>query len=180
MERKSLGWIWAAIGITAVGILIVSGVGRRPRLSMTPNPTQPVIVEPIQPGAEVVAPIVPPMTARPPVGATAEAVPAPTLATETSTKTATAPAAATLVHTATTTTALPGDGPDRVRTIQQALRTAGYEPGPADGKMGRMTQKAIRQFQEAQGLSVDGKVGPKTWAKLEPYLRQTDTTATAQ
>ena len=175
MERKSLGWIWAAIGITAVGILIVSGVGRRPRLSMAPNPTQPVIVEPIQPAAEMVAPIVPP------IGATAEAVPVPTPATETSTKTAAAPAAATLVHTAsTTTTALPSDGPDRVRTIQQALRTAGYEPGPADGKMGRMTQKAIRQFQEAQGLSVDGKVGPKTWAKLEPYLRQTDTTTTAQ
>ena len=169
MERKSLGWIWAAIGITAVGILIVSGVGRRPRLSMTLNPTQPVIVEPIQPGAEMVAPIVPPVTAQPPIGATAEAVPAPT------------PAPTTLVRTASsTTTALPSDGPARVRTIQQALRTAGYEPGPADGKMGRMTQKAIRQFQEAQGLSVDGKVGPKTWAKLEPYLRQTDTTTTAQ
>ncbi|MBI4227930.1 MAG: peptidoglycan-binding protein [Candidatus Omnitrophica bacterium] len=74
-------------------------------------------------------------------------------------------------------TALPSDGPTRVKTIQQALQAAGYSPGAVDGRMGRQTQKAIREFQEAHGLGVDGKVGPRTWAKLGAYLQNPETSA---
>jgi peptidoglycan hydrolase-like protein with peptidoglycan-binding domain len=39
-----------------------------------------------------------------------------------------------------------------------------------DGKMGKQTRKAVRDFQRANGLVVDGKVGKKTWSLLEPYF----------
>lgn len=56
------------------------------------------------------------------------------------------------------------------REIQTALKNAGYYIGEIDGKLGRMSRKAIEDFQEANGLTVDGKVGPKTWSALAKYL----------
>ena len=43
-----------------------------------------------------------------------------------------------------------------VRETQEALLELGYEPGPVDGLMGRRTEAAIRAFQEAELLPVDG------------------------
>jgi peptidoglycan hydrolase-like protein with peptidoglycan-binding domain len=60
----------------------------------------------------------------------------------------------------------------RVREIQLALKAAGFDPGPVDGQLGTRTKTAIRDFQTANGLMADGKVGPKTWGKLESYLNQ--------
>ncbi len=54
--------------------------------------------------------------------------------------------------------------------IQQALKNAGFYNGPVDGKIGPMTQEAIRQFQQAHGLKVDGVVGTQTWQQLAPYV----------
>lgn len=54
--------------------------------------------------------------------------------------------------------------------IQMALRNAGYDPGPIDGKIGSKTKAAIIDFQKANNLTADGKVGPKTWAKLSGFL----------
>ena len=62
------------------------------------------------------------------------------------------------------------EGSARTREIQRALKMAGFDPGPMDGQMGQKTRTAIRDFQTAQGLEPDGKVGPRTWGKLEPYL----------
>ena len=56
--------------------------------------------------------------------------------------------------------------------VQAALKRAGFDPGPADGKMGAKTVKAIESFQQANGLAADGKVGPQTRAKLKPYLTE--------
>jgi peptidoglycan hydrolase-like protein with peptidoglycan-binding domain len=56
------------------------------------------------------------------------------------------------------------------RQIQTALKNAGYDPGPIDGKIGAKTRKAVKDFQAANGLKADGKVGPKTWAKLNAYI----------
>jgi peptidoglycan hydrolase-like protein with peptidoglycan-binding domain len=58
------------------------------------------------------------------------------------------------------------------KQIQIALANAGYNPGRADGKMGRQTRDAIKAFQRANNLPADGKVGKKTWSLLKKYLYQ--------
>lgn len=50
--------------------------------------------------------------------------------------------------------------------IQRALHTHGFNPGPIDGIPGRLTIKAIKAFQAAHQLAVDGLVGPQTRAIL--------------
>ncbi|MBI3453079.1 MAG: SEL1-like repeat protein [Rhodospirillales bacterium] len=44
-----------------------------------------------------------------------------------------------------------------IAAIQRLLAELAYDPGPADGVVGRRTSAAIRQFQEHAGLSVDGR-----------------------
>lgn len=50
--------------------------------------------------------------------------------------------------------------------LQQALERAGMRPGPIDGDFGPSTLAAVRRFQTARGLEVDGVVGPATWNAL--------------
>ncbi len=54
-----------------------------------------------------------------------------------------------------------------VGTLQQRLRTLGYYSGNIDQIFGSATQTAVRNFQRAYGLNVDGIVGPLTWAALD-------------
>jgi len=49
-----------------------------------------------------------------------------------------------------------------VRKVQQLLSRWGYYDGAVDGVYGRQTYDAVRYFQRANGLGVDGKVGPET------------------
>ncbi len=56
--------------------------------------------------------------------------------------------------------------------IQTSLKNAGYYAGEIDGKIGPMTKKAIKDFQEANNLEADGKAGPKTWEALSKNLNQ--------
>ena len=55
----------------------------------------------------------------------------------------------------------PARGP-RVRALQQMLNAAGHGPLIDDGIFGLQTESAVRLFQEAAGLTVDGIVGPRT------------------
>lgn len=55
-------------------------------------------------------------------------------------------------------------GPN-VRTVQGLLNARGYSDS-IDGVFGPATAAQVRSFQGTNGLSVDGIVGPKTWAKL--------------
>ena len=55
------------------------------------------------------------------------------------------------------------------REIQQALKNAGFYQGSVDGKMGQLTKEAVKEFQRVHGLTDDGIVGKKTWAKLGAY-----------
>ena len=41
--------------------------------------------------------------------------------------------------------------------LQQLLAKAGFDPGPLDGKPGRMTRSALQDFQNDAGLKVDGE-----------------------
>ncbi len=47
-------------------------------------------------------------------------------------------------------------GRERIRDVQMLLSELGYDPGPVDGFMGRMTGTAIQQYQEAKGLKTTG------------------------
>lgn len=56
------------------------------------------------------------------------------------------------------------------RTLQRALTKVGFVPGKPDGGFGANTDKAVRAFQKAYHLGVDGVVGPKTWVALVQLL----------
>lgn len=58
----------------------------------------------------------------------------------------------------------------KIKQVQIALKNAGYNPGPADGRMGKQTRDAVEAFQRANNLHVDGRVGKKTWSLLKEYL----------
>ncbi len=55
---------------------------------------------------------------------------------------------------------------DDVRAVQEALLKAGFDPKAMDGSYGRSTETAVKAFQKANALEVDGIVGPLTWAAL--------------
>lgn len=61
-----------------------------------------------------------------------------------------------------------GDEGEGVLLLQRALAASGFSPGALDGDFGTNTRKAVRAFQKAKGLTVDGKVGKNTWKALEP------------
>jgi peptidoglycan hydrolase-like protein with peptidoglycan-binding domain len=58
-----------------------------------------------------------------------------------------------------------------VLAIQQLLNHHG-QSAPTDGVFGASTGSAVRAFQSAKGLGVDGIVGPQTWAALVPQIQQ--------
>ena len=49
---------------------------------------------------------------------------------------------------------------------QELLATAGFGPLVADGRFGPKTEAAVRAYQAAHGLEVDGKLGIKTLQSL--------------
>lgn len=53
-----------------------------------------------------------------------------------------------------------------VRYLQQQLLSKLYPVGTIDGVFGNNTLQAVRQFQQENGLAVDGIVGRNTWALL--------------
>jgi peptidoglycan hydrolase-like protein with peptidoglycan-binding domain len=53
-----------------------------------------------------------------------------------------------------------------VEAVQWALTRAGFATG-IDGDFGPATERAVKEFQAAKKLTVDGLVGPNTWAKLK-------------
>ncbi len=171
--KGKTGWwvtgIFVAVILTSIGY----GMGRRAALKslggdmgVTPAgaPLPTIQIEPIQPQEELAA-----IQA----SGTVQAVPSARERLTPSEGSVSSPAVATPA-------AKPAGGstteePGRIREVQLALKAAGFDPGSLDGRMGPRTRTAIRDFQVAQGLPADGKVGPKTWDKLEPFLKTSST-----
>lgn len=59
-----------------------------------------------------------------------------------------------------------GDTGSTVEEIQTRLSDWGYYSGSVDGIYGSATEKAVRWFQESNGLTVDGLAGPATLEAL--------------
>lgn len=53
-----------------------------------------------------------------------------------------------------------------VTQLQNTLKAQGFYPGPVTGYYGGLTEEAVRKFQQAQGLLVDGMAGFKTLSAL--------------
>ena len=160
------GWLIAgvcgAIVLTSFGY----GMGRRAALKSVASsmnvapagsPLPAIQIEPIQPQEELAAINSGMAESATSVAAENSAAPAQV-----------ASAAPAGVETAAAGTA---DEKARIQQVQLALKSAGFDPGSSDGKLGPRTKAAVRDFQQANGLTPDGKVGSRTWAKLEPYLK---------
>ena len=60
-----------------------------------------------------------------------------------------------------------GSRGNNVENLQRQLAAQGFNPGTADGIYGTRTRRAVEQFQRANGLQVDGRAGPRTFARLQ-------------
>ncbi len=67
----------------------------------------------------------------------------------------------------------------QTRTVQTKLKRWGYYTGKVDGIYGNLTRKAVRYFQQKNGLAVDGIVGPKTAKALGMTLSNADDSTTS-
>jgi peptidoglycan hydrolase-like protein with peptidoglycan-binding domain len=61
-----------------------------------------------------------------------------------------------------------GDQGEAVKRLQTALVTAGHLEGEADGIFGGKTEKAVKAFQKAHALEVDGVAGKEVLTALFP------------
>lgn len=59
-----------------------------------------------------------------------------------------------------------GSTGESVKQIQSALAFGGYLQTSPDGIYGPLTKQAVQRFQSDKGLTIDGIVGPNTWAAL--------------
>lgn len=67
-----------------------------------------------------------------------------------------------------------GSSDPQVRTLQYLLRSRGHAIA-ADSAFGPKTLAAVRAFQGAAQLAVDGVVGPQTWGAVIVTVRQSST-----
>jgi len=61
---------------------------------------------------------------------------------------------------------MPARSSEQIRSVQQALADLGYNPGPVDGIMGKMTRIALKQYQRDYDLPVTGRLDDDTLASL--------------
>jgi lysozyme len=54
----------------------------------------------------------------------------------------------------------------QVKGLQEILKGYGYYKATVDGDFGAKTEEAVKAFQKAEGLAVDGIAGKATWSRL--------------
>jgi peptidoglycan hydrolase-like protein with peptidoglycan-binding domain len=67
----------------------------------------------------------------------------------------------------TSSTLKKGSKGDAVKTLQTKLSKLGYKVGTIDGIFGTNTETAVKAFQKAKNLTVDGIAGPMTLNALK-------------
>ncbi|MBB6177513.1 peptidoglycan hydrolase-like protein with peptidoglycan-binding domain [Anoxybacillus tengchongensis] len=65
-----------------------------------------------------------------------------------------------------------GNRGQAVKDLQTKLQRLGYNIGTIDGVYGKQTTEAVRSFQKANGLEVDGIAGKITYNAIEHMLQQ--------
>ncbi len=65
------------------------------------------------------------------------------------------------------------EGPD-VALVQEKLAQLGFDPGAADGVFGPGTEQAVRRWQQASGLPVNGVIGRRAWDSLGIACQELD------
>jgi len=60
-----------------------------------------------------------------------------------------------------------GSRGEAVMAWQEFLNANGYPCGIVDGIFGKNTENAVKQWQSAHNLTVDGIIGPKTWQSIK-------------
>ena len=67
----------------------------------------------------------------------------------------------------------------RIAQIQNALISFGYDPGVIDGRLGKNTRRAIKEFQVDKGISPTGKIDSRTYFELleNPRIETKETKA---
>jgi len=71
-----------------------------------------------------------------------------------------------------------GSSGNSVKTLQQQLKSAGFDPKGVDGQFGANTAAAVKAFQKAKGLTVDGLAGSQTLTALRDGFEPSTTTPT--
>lgn len=51
-----------------------------------------------------------------------------------------------------------------VRRLQSRMTAVGFDIGGVDGRFSQKTEIAVKDLQQRSHLTVDGVVGPRTWA----------------
>ena len=130
--------------------------------NLEPTPVPPIIRPPVvpMPPIGVVPPVEPPVIPMPPIGVVPPVeppvIPMPPIGVV-------PPVEPPVVERPTLRLGSTGY---HVVALQQLLNDHGYLKDGIDGIFGVKTEAAVKKFQSAQGLKVDGIVGPKTWAAL--------------
>jgi peptidoglycan hydrolase-like protein with peptidoglycan-binding domain len=73
-----------------------------------------------------------------------------------------------------------GDEGADVKVLQERLKIAGFYYGNSTGIFGPITEEAVKRFQKAYNLTVDGVVGKSTLAKLPAVNNENEITTTSQ
>ena len=69
-----------------------------------------------------------------------------------------------------------GDSGEDVKRLQRVFaRTKVLGPDSVTGVFGPQTEQAVKDFQQSNGLVVDGVVGPITWSHIHPYREASPT-----
>ena len=168
MNKNQRMWIKAGIGgVVAIGVIatMVALGSRTPSEERVPQNTQ-VIFNTLAPTATPTASATPAPTKEPVAVVTPRVTPTlmPIITPTPTIKVVT-------VAPATPTVTPPSlqigfTGSNEVRALQKRLKELGWYKGSVDGDFGPATQEAVKAFQKANGLKVDGKAGTKTLEKL--------------